>query len=78
MFDVNKYFNERFANPFILNGVAYSSSFITGNVFSLDGIHLTPRGAAIVANEFINVINKGYNARIPKVDETQYRAVVFP
>ncbi|MBB6609749.1 G-D-S-L family lipolytic protein [Pontibacter sp. Tf4] len=78
VFDVNKYFNERFAKPFVLNGVVYSSSFITGNIFSLDGIHLTPRGAAIVANEFINVINKNYGASVPKVDETQYRAIPLP
>ncbi|MCP2043122.1 SGNH/GDSL hydrolase family protein [Pontibacter sp. HSC-36F09] len=78
VFDVNKFFTDRFARPFVQNGVPYSSAFITGNVFSLDGIHLTPRGNAIVANEFIRVINTNYNTNIPLVDETQYRAVLLP
>ncbi len=61
-----------------INAVAYSPAFITGNLFSLDGVHLTPRGYAIVANKIIDDINKKFNARIPKVDETQYRTVQFP
>lgn len=75
--DFNAYM-DRVSTGLTMNGVRYNSSFVTGNVFSLDGIHFTPRGAALVANEFIDVINKTYNARVPKVDETQYRAVLFP
>lgn len=78
VFDVNEYFNTRFSSPYVLNGVTYTAGFISGNVFSLDGIHLTPRGNALVANEFIRVINNAYNANIPSVDETQYRTVIFP
>lgn len=62
----------------VLNGVAYSPAFISGNLFSLDGVHLTPRGYAIVANEIIRNINLKYNAQVPTVDETKYRAVLFP
>jgi hypothetical protein len=58
--------------------VAYSPAFITGNLFSLDGVHPTPRGYAIIANEMIKAINGKYQARIPTVDVTQYRAVLFP
>lgn len=75
--DFNSYMN-RAAAGFTLNGVTYSSTFVSGNIFSLDGIHFTQRGAALVANEFISVINKTYNARVPKVDETQYSTVIFP
>ncbi len=75
--DFNAYLN-RVSSGFMLNGVGYNSSFVTGNIFSLDGIHFTQRGAAMAANEFINVINAKYNARVPKVDETQYSTVVFP
>lgn len=75
--DFNAYLN-RVSTGFMLNGVGYTSTFVTGNIFSLDGIHFTQRGAAMAANEFINAINKEYNARVPKVDETQYSAVVFP
>ncbi|MBC5775767.1 hypothetical protein H8S95_16960 [Pontibacter sp. KCTC 32443] len=75
--DFNAYMN-RIATGFTLNGVTYSSTFVSGNIFSLDGIHFTQRGAALAANEFIDAINKTYNSRIPKVDETQFSTVVFP
>ena len=33
-----------------------NGDYLTGGAFSLDGIHLTPRGYAIVANGFIETI----------------------
>lgn len=63
---------------YIYNGVGISSSYITGNVFSLDGIHLTPMGNAIVANLFIDAINSTYNSKISKIDISTYRGVKFP
>ncbi|MER2998994.1 SGNH/GDSL hydrolase family protein [Pontibacter populi] len=77
IWDANAYFNS-IQNGFTRSGVFYSPAYIRGNLFSLDGIHPTPRGQAIMANEFISAINAKYNARIPKVDETQYRAIVLP
>jgi len=62
----------------VVNGVAVSSAFITGNLFSLDGIHLTPLGYSIIANEFIKSINSKYGSSIPIVDVTKYRGVKFP
>lgn len=77
IFDAYTYFNS-IQGGFSQNGVAYSPAFITGNLFSLDGVHLTPRGYAIVANEMIKAINAKYNSRIPTVDITLYRAILFP
>ncbi|HEY0176994.1 MAG TPA: SGNH/GDSL hydrolase family protein [Pedobacter sp.] len=62
----------------VVNGVAVSSAYITGNLFSLDGIHLTPMGYSIVANAFIKAINTQYGSSIPIVDVTKYRGVKFP
>lgn len=62
----------------VINQVNYTPAFISGNIFSLDGVHLTPRGYAIVANEFIKVINAKYSAKIPTVDVTNYNAILFP
>jgi hypothetical protein len=61
-----------------VNGAAVSSAFITGNLFSLDGIHLTPMGYSIIANEFIKSINAKYGSSIPIVNVAQYRGVKFP
>ncbi len=59
-------------------GVAVNSDFITGGAFSLDGVHLTPRGYAIVANAIIETINSTFNARLSPVNINAHRAVVLP
>lgn len=70
---------DRVSNPGInYNGIAINAAFITGNAFSLDGIHLTPIGNALIANLFIDAINAQYGSSIPKVDGTQYGGVVYP
>ncbi|RNI32431.1 G-D-S-L family lipolytic protein [Rufibacter immobilis] len=76
-FDVHAYFNN-IKSGFSMSGINYSPAFITGNLFSLDGVHLTPRGYAIIANEMITRINAHYKATIPTIDVTQFRAVLIP
>ncbi|OKL40938.1 hypothetical protein A3841_13960 [Pontibacter flavimaris] len=77
MWDANAFF-ESIKGGFKLDEVTYAPVFVTGNLFSLDGIHPTPRGYAIVANELIKTINSTYKANVPTVDVTQYRAIQFP
>ncbi|MGD1318799.1 G-D-S-L family lipolytic protein [Chryseobacterium sp. 2R14A] len=60
------------------NGVKYTATFVTGGTFSLDGVHLTGRGYAIVANEFIKSINAKYKSTLPQVDPNKYSGVTFP
>jgi hypothetical protein len=55
-------------NGLAINGVNFSATYITGNFFSLDGIHPTSQGYGIIANEFIKAINNKYSAQIPLVD----------
>jgi GDSL-like Lipase/Acylhydrolase len=57
------------------NGLTVNSAYISGGVFSLDGVHLTPRGNAIAANEFIKAINATYKSNIPLVDVMAYGGV---
>jgi hypothetical protein len=45
-----------------------------GGLFSLDGIHPTNTGYAILANEFIETLNRRFGARIPEVDEREVLA----
>ena len=58
-------------------GVSISSTFVQGGAFSLDGVHLTPRGYAVIANEIVNEINSTYNADIPNVDVGSYGTVTL-
>lgn len=60
------------------NGVKYTATFVTGGTFSLDGVHLTGRGYAVIANEFITAINKKYHSNLPLVNVNSYSGVKFP
>lgn len=75
--DTYAYFNQ-VKTGINVQGVGINASFITGGAFSLDGIHLTPRGNAVIANVFIDAINAKYGSTVPNIDITQYRGVKFP
>ncbi len=49
-------------------GIKFSTTFVTGGLFSLDGVHPTAQGYAIIANEFLKVINSKFNASYSLVD----------
>ena len=60
------------------NGINLSTTFVSGGAFSLDGVHLTPIGNALLANEFLKAINNTYGSTLPLVDATKYSGVKFP
>lgn len=60
------------------NGVDYNTEFAGGGAFSLDGVHLTPRGYALVANEIIRATNATYGSTIPPADVNAYSGLKFP
>jgi len=62
----------------IIDGNHYTTTFVTGGVFSLDGIHASGRGSAIIANAFIEAINAEYNASVPLANVNDYDMVEFP
>ena len=52
----------------MVDGVFLNPDFSPNGVFSTDGVHPNARGSAILANEFIRVIESEFNATIPKID----------
>ena len=60
------------------DGVKYTATFVTGGTFSLDGVHLTGRGYALIANEFLKAINSTYKSTLPMVNVNSYSGVKFP
>ncbi|WOC51972.1 G-D-S-L family lipolytic protein [Bergeyella porcorum] len=62
----------------IFNGTAYTATFVSGGAFSLDGVHLTGRGYAVIANEFIKAINSTYGSALRQVNPNRYSGVTFP
>jgi len=60
---------ERLADDGVLvSGVRYTFRYLTGGLFSLDGIHPSPLGSALIANTFIEAINAKFGAHIPAAD----------
>lgn len=76
--DMNAILKQSSSTGVVVDGVRFTNTFVTGNMFSTDGVHLTPQGNALATNTFIDAINKKYNASIPKVNVVQYIAVVLP
>lgn len=55
----------------------YTADYFDGTnldnlLFGLDGVHPTPRGYAVIANKFIDVIERAYGAKLPKVIPADY------
>jgi lysophospholipase L1-like esterase len=77
--DMNKKMAELSTSSGIqFDGVRYTAKFVTGGTFSLDGVHPTGRGAAIIANEFIKAINMKYRSTLPQLNVISYSGVKFP
>jgi lysophospholipase L1-like esterase len=66
--DVNALLSEFATRGRVIGGVELTSAFLTGGIFSYDGVHPSPLGYAVVANEWIRVINEGLGGELPPVD----------
>ncbi|PZF72152.1 SGNH/GDSL hydrolase family protein [Taibaiella soli] len=75
--DINAYL-KTFTNGVVFNGVTFTTTYVSGGTFSLDGVHLTQRGYALAANEMIRTINAYYHSSIPSVDVNKYNGMLFP
>ncbi len=67
---------EKFSSPegVEIGGITYSSDYITGGIFSLDGVHPNTLGYSITANAFIEAINVKYGSNIPFLNITEFYA----
>lgn len=70
--DVNSIFNEILAHGYMLGGIKLTAAFLTGGIFSYDGVHPQRLGYALVANEFVKRINSAFGARVPQVNLQKY------
>jgi hypothetical protein len=75
--DMNSYMRQ-LSTGMTYNGINYSTQFVAGGAFSLDGITLTERGYALISNEILRTINNFFHANIPFTDVNKYHGVVFP
>lgn len=54
-----------------------TSNYVTGGAFSLDGVHPSPRGYALIAHEFFKAINSTYGSNFKGVNIGKYR-ILYP
>jgi lysophospholipase L1-like esterase len=71
--DINAVFNNIFLQSVMHGGLSYSgveftAFFISGGLFSLDGVHPTGQGQGLIADEFIKVINAKFGANYPLIN----------
>lgn len=66
--DINGLFNGIVADGLVLGGIDFSADFLTGGLFSYDGVHPTRLGYGVIANAFIEAINETFAAAVPLVD----------
>lgn len=73
--DVNEIIQQLANGGIQYDGGVITAEFAVGGAFSLDGIHLTPRGSAVLANKMIDAINATYGSNVPKVNVGNYGTI---
>ncbi len=58
-------------------GITVTSEFGSGGAFSLDGVHLTPRGNAVIANDLIEIINSNFDATLQPVPVGSFNTITI-
>lgn len=75
----SKQLMDKIASPtgYVFGSYTMKATYVTGGSFSLDGIHPSPRGYALIANAFLDAINLKYGATLKKVDAKDYQ-ILYP
>ncbi len=68
LFDANTLLRRIAVDGLNVGGIDYSSAFLTGGIFSYDGVHPTAFGYAFVANEWIKAINAKHGSKIEPIN----------
>lgn len=75
LFDANAFLTQVATTGVTSGSVTVTDDFVTGGAFSLDGVHPSPRGYAVAANEMIGIINATYGASVPPVNPANFTGV---
>ncbi len=66
--DANAILRDFAAGNRSVGGIDIDSDFLTGGIFSYDGVHPGDLGYAVLANEWIGLVNSSLGANLPLVD----------
>lgn len=70
--DIHRLIGRAQKRGIVIGGQRLTTAFL-GGLFSLDGIHPTSTGYAVIANSFIRALNRGFDAGIPRVSLVQVK-----
>ena len=75
--DANKFLSDANSGGVIGDNYTLTSTYVTGGLFSLDGVHPSPRGYAYIANKFLEAINATYGSNLKGVNLANY-GILYP
>lgn len=73
--DANALLTRLATGGIVSNSFTLTSALVFGGAFSLDGVHPTSRGYALIANEFSKAINLTYGSNLPLVNIDNYNSL---
>ncbi len=71
--DANATLQQIYSTGIRFGNYQMTASFVTGGTFSLDGVHPSARGYALIANKFLEAINAKYGSNFRGVDLADYQ-----
>jgi hypothetical protein len=71
--DIHSFFDGVRANGYEVGGIRLTTAFLTGGVFSYDGVHPSSIGYTIVADEFVLALNASTGSSIPRPNFSDVR-----
>jgi lysophospholipase L1-like esterase len=74
MVDIHAWADQLYKKGYKIKSQELTTDFL-GGIFSLDGIHPDNTGYAIIANQFIDAMNKAFKTKIPEADVAAIAAV---
>ena len=75
--DANAVMSQVFNGGIRYGNYHLSASYVVGGAFSLDGVHPSARGYALIANKFMEAINAKYGSTFKPLDLAKY-PIQFP
>jgi lysophospholipase L1-like esterase len=76
--DAYAFLNQLKTSGYSVSGITFTSAYVAGGVFSLDGVHPSSRGHGLMANLFIKAMNAKWGMSIPYVDIAAIPGILAP
>lgn len=78
LFDANTLLKKVHDSGYFIAGEVYTSDYLLGGLFSLDGVHPSSRGYGIVANEMLRRLNEGFGMNVSFANVSEIPGIPVP